>query len=233
MQGLGSSERGSSSLGFGFKMGGDGGRGGDRPPLFSEDRDSSPRAAPSIRPPAKKFDWEEEKESREGETMDSLEKYRPQNYDFEKRRGHGNRSHQRKTSNDDDSAGGRSRDYSDINDLRDYYSSLGTRARALRRWNLLSGGEEREEEDDLRPQRKTSLGSYGGGGYGREEGDYDDVPQRRRSAAAAGFGGGGGGERDRFPHSRRFWLEEVDNARRRSGMPTRREVQRMEEEDAR
>ena len=229
MQGLGSSERGSSSLGFGSKMGGDG-RGGDRPPLFSEDRrDSSPRAAPPIRPPAKKFDWEEEGESKEGETMDSLEKYRPQNYDFEKRRGHGNRSHQRKTSNDDDSAGGRSRDYSDINDLRDYYSSLGTRARALRRWNLLSGGEEREEEDDLRPQRKTSLGSYGGGEYGREEEDYDDVPQRRRSAA--GFGGGG--ERDRFPHSRRFWLEEVDNARKRSGMPTRREVQRMEEEDAR
>ena len=66
--------------------------------------------------------------------IDSLEKYRPHNFDFK-----------------------RTYESSDINDLRDYYSGLATKQRALKRFSRLRGGNEMEDADVLQPFRKTSF----------------------------------------------------------------------------
>lgn len=88
--------------------------------------------------PRKKFDFDEEESRRR--LNDDLEKYRPHNYEAP-----------------------RSVESSDINDLRDYYSQIGTKQRALRRYNLISGKADNEEDHLNVPYRKTSLPSYNRG----------------------------------------------------------------------
>ncbi len=199
---------------------------------LNEEEKSLSERAPRKRPPAKKFDWEDEQ--KEGDTMDSLEKYRPHNYDFGSRRGgeSGRQSHKLQSS--------ASVDHSDINDLRDYYSGIGTHQRALRRLNLLQGGHSGDQQDpmgDYEPrgggnygQRKVSFGGYPPQRYGDDVDEDEEVRPTRRKSTTAAYGGGGQ-DRDRFAHSKNFWLDEVDNARKRSGMPTKNEQMRMEEEE--
>ncbi len=146
-----------------------------------------------------------------GEKMDSLEKYRPHNYEFNRK----------------------PLDSTDINDLRDYYSSLGLRERAIKRWNLLSGGSN-DLESRSRSHYYGRQPSYGGEALTAQENE----PQRRKSATAVYYGSnnpdaGNAGledilDRTRAARSRQqqFWQDEVENAKKRCGLPTREEEER-------
>ena len=178
--------------------------------------------------------------------MDSLEKYRPHNYDF---------AGGRKANN----AGSKDRPFesSDINDLRDYYSGIGTRQRAMRRLNLLNGrADEEEDEGGYDPGRRTSLPAYGmerGPPPSMQQPEYengfDDMMPPARKTSGSGYGyqprrngyleedaEEDAGMNDQLDDSTRYvlgrarnargnkpaWqMEEVEQAKKRSGIMTR------------
>jgi len=110
--------------------------------------------------------------------MDSLEKYRPSYYEAKGKKG---RTTPHKPPSTDD-----------INDLRDYYSGLGTRARALRRWHLLAGGHGQDVDDAATLAADDQQRNWQQPEPTRAE--YE--PHQRR-------------ERELAPTTRRFWQDEV------------------------